>query len=197
MQTSLTAQPSAGERKNQGGAVDQELSTRWFAAYTYSHHEKRVVEHLTERRIETFLPLYSALRRWRNRCTMKLELPLFPNYVFARIDPRERVRVLEVPGVLSLVGFGKKPAPLPDLEVEALRSGLGLRKVEPYPYLVVGERVRIKAGAMMGLEGVLVRKKSNFRVVLALDVIMQCVAVEVDAEDLEPVLERPSGCIGI
>ncbi len=167
--------------------MDQELSARWFAAYTNSHHEKRVVEHFTERRVETFLPLYSALRRWKNRCTMNLELPLFPNYVFVRIDPRERVRVLEVPGVVSLVGFGQKPAPLPDFEIEALRSGLGLRKVEPYPYLVIGERVRIKAGAMMGMEGVLVLKKSNFRVVLALDVIMQCVAVEVDAEDLEAV----------
>jgi len=115
-----------------------------------------------------------------------LQLPLFPNYVFVRIDPRERVRVLEVPGVLSLVGFGRILAPLPDFEIEALRSALGELKIEPHPYLVIGERVRIKAGPMMGLEGVLVRKKNNFRVVLALDAILQCVAVEVDADDLEP-----------
>src|SRR5258708_17736187 len=117
---------------------------------------------------------------------MNLELPLFPNYVFVRIDPRERVRVLEVPGVVSLVGFGRTLAPLSDFEIEALRTCVGQRKIEPHPYLVVGERVRIKAGPMTGMEGVLVRKKSNFRVVLALDVIMQCVAVEVDADDLEP-----------
>jgi transcription antitermination factor NusG len=96
------------------------------------------------------------------------------------------VRVLEVPGVLSLVGFGRTLAPLSDCEIEALRSCIGQRKIEPHPYLVIGERVRIKAGPMTGMEGVLVRKKSNFRVVLALDVIMQCVAVEVDAADLEP-----------
>jgi transcription antitermination factor NusG len=106
--------------------------------------------------------------------------------VFVRIHPRERVRVLEVPGVLSLVGFGRNLAPLPDFEIEALRGGLGQRKIEPHPYLVVGERVRIKAGSLMGMEGVLVRKKNNFRVVLALDLIMQCVAVEVDADDVEP-----------
>lgn len=102
------------------------------------------------------------------------------------MNPRERVRILEVPGVLSLVGFGRTLAPLPDFEIEALRAGLGRRKIEPHPYLVIGERVRIKAGPMAGMEGVLIRKKNNFRVVLALDVIMQCVAVEVDAADLEP-----------
>jgi transcription termination/antitermination protein NusG len=161
-------------------------SRNWFAAYTNSHHEKRVAEHLAKRQIESFLPLYSAQRRWRNGCKVILDLPLFPGYVFARIDRRERVRVLEVPGVLSLVGFGREPAPLPDHEIEALRSGLGLRKIEPHPYLVIGKRVRIKAGALAGMEGVLVRKKNNFRVVLTLDMIMQSVAVEVDADDVEP-----------
>jgi transcription antitermination factor NusG len=107
--------------------------------------------------------------------------------VFVHIQPRERVRVLEVPGVLSLVSFGRNLAPLPDFEIETLRSGLGQQRIEPHPYLVVGERVRINAGPMAGMEGVLVRKKNNFRVVIALDVIMQCVAVEVNADDLEPV----------
>jgi transcription antitermination factor NusG len=110
-----------------------------------------------------------------------------------QIDPRERVRVLEVPGVLSLVGFGKNLAALPDFEIESLRSALGHRRIEPHPYLVVGERVRIKCGPLNGIEGVLVRKKNNFRVVLALDAIMQCVAVEVDAEDVEEVTRRSHG----
>lgn len=166
--------------------LSQEFSANWFAAYTSSHHEKRVASHFAEREIESFLPLYSTRRRWKNRCEMNLELPLFPNYVFVHIDPRERVRVLEVPGVQSLVGFGRTPAPLPHFEIEALRAGLGQRGIEPHPYLVIGERVRIKAGPMTGLEGVLIRKKNNFRVVLALDVIMRSVAVEVDADDLEP-----------
>jgi len=116
-----------------GVAAAPNVFANWFAAYTNSHHEKRVASHFAERQIESFLPLYTTLHRWKNRCEMNLELPLFPNYVFVRIDPRERVRVLEVPGVMSLVGFGRALAPLPDFEIEALRSGLGKRKIEPHP----------------------------------------------------------------
>jgi len=186
MQTNFASRQPAIEQKMHGLAPAQESSANWFAAYTNSHHEKRVASHFGERQIEAFLPLYLALHRWKNRCEVDLDLPLFPNYVFVHINPRERVRVLEVPGVLSLVGFGRTLSPLCDFEIEALRACVGQRKIEPHPYLVIGERVRIKAGPMTGMEGVLVRKKSNFRVVLALDVIMQCVAVEVDADDLEP-----------
>jgi len=164
----------------------RDFSANWFAAYTNSHHEKRVASQFAERQIESFLPLYPARHRWKNRCEMNLELPLFPNYVFVRINVQDRVRVLAVPGVVSLVGFKRIPAPLPDFEIETIRSSLGQRRIEPHPYLVVGERVRIRTGPMTGMEGVLVRKKHNFRVVLVLDVIMQCVAVEVDADDLEP-----------
>src|SRR5271157_177778 len=191
MPTDVAARRPAGEQKIQSLDVVRDLSANWFAAYTNSHHEKRVALRFGERQIEFFLPLYSTRHRWRNRCDMNLELPLFPNYVFVRIESRERVRVLEVPGVVSLVGFGRILAPLPDFEIEALRSGLGQRKIEPHPYLVIGERVRIKAGPMMGMEGVLVRKKNHFRVVLALDAILQCVAVEVDADDLEPAARCP------
>src|ERR1700675_280640 len=191
MQTSFASRQPAleqeVEQKMPGLAAAREPSANWFAAYTNSHHEKRVASHFGERQIESFLPLYLALHRWKNRCEVDLDLPLFPNYVFVHIDPRHRIRVLEVRGVLSLVGFGRTLAPLSDFEIEALRSCIGQRNIELHPYLVVGERVRIKAGPMTGMEGVLVRKKSNFRVVLALDVIMQCVAVEVDADDLEPV----------
>jgi transcription antitermination factor NusG len=186
MPSSFASRQPAVEQKMQGLATVQESSANWFAAYTNSHHEKRVASHFGERQIESFLPLYATLHRWKNRCEVDLDLPLFPNYVFVHIDPRDRVRVLEVPGVLSMVGFGRTLAPLSDFEIEAIRSCVGQRKIEPHPYLVIGERVRIKAGPLTGMEGVLVRKKSNFRVVLALDVIMQCVAVEVDADDLEP-----------
>src|SRR5271163_2604288 len=185
MLTDWAKRPSTTEQKMYPRVAPREWVPNWFAAYTNSHHEKRVAWQFGERQIKSFLPLYAARRRWRNRCEMNLELPLFPNYVFVRIHPRERVLVLEVPGVLSLVGFGRNLAPLPDFEIEALRCGLGQRKIEPHPYLVIGERVRIKAGSLMGMEGVLVRKKNNLRVVLALEVIMQSVAIEVDADDVE------------
>jgi transcription antitermination factor NusG len=178
-------------------AAMRESSLRWVAAYTSSHHEKRVASCLNERQIESFLPLYSTTHRWKNRCAMKLELPLFPNYVFIRMTHQDRTRVLEVPGVWSLVSFGRSLASLPDFEIAALRSGVGQRKIEPHAYLVVGERVRIKAGAMLGLEGVLVREKSRSRVVIAIEAIRQSVAVEVDAVDLEPAAATPAekpGC---
>jgi transcription antitermination factor NusG len=162
----------------------------WFAVFTSSHHEKRVSQHFMQQRIENFLPLYSEIHHWTNRRKVAVQLPLFPSYVFVRIDRRQRGRVLQVPGVLSIVGCGYEPTPLPDFEVEALRSGLHLRNFEPHPYLVVGERVRIKAGPLEGMEGILLRKKSNLRVVLTVGLIRQSVAVEVDAGDVEPISTR-------
>jgi transcription antitermination factor NusG len=161
---------------------------QWFAAYTTTRHEKAVAQHFAMRNIEAFLPLYKAQRLWKNGCKMNLELPLFPSYVFVRVPVRERVRVLEVPGVLSLVTAAGKPVPLPDADVEALRSSLPFVKCEPHPYLKVGERARIKSGTLEGMEGILLRKKGMLRVVLSLDLIMKSVAVEVDADNVEPVV---------
>ena len=163
---------------------------QWYAVYTASRHEKAVATHLNQRSVEHFLPLYRSIRQWQHRAKLTLELPLFPNYIFVHMDRRDRMRVLEVPGVLSIVGSGNKPAPLPKFEIESLRTDLHFRQIEPHPYLVIGQRVRIRTGAMAGMTGVLVRKKSNLRVVLSLDQIMQSVAVEVDGEDLEMVADN-------
>jgi len=160
---------------------------QWFAVYTTPRHEKHVSELLADRQIEAFLPLYRATKQWKKSRPVVLELPLFPTYVFVRIDRHARGCVLSTPGVMSIVGSSRESWVLPDLEIEALRSGIQERKIEPHPYLVVGERVRIKAGVMAGVEGVLVRKKNELRVVLSLDSIMRSVAVEVDGNDVEPV----------
>ena len=167
--------------------ADANTSLRWFALYTTPRREKHVSEILAQRQIETFLPLYRTTRQWKKSRPVVLELPLFPTYVFVRIAREARGAVLGVPGVLSIVGSSKESWPLPDFEIDALRSGLLERKIEPHSYLVVGERVRIKGGVMTGVEGILVRKKNDFRVVLSLDAIMRSVAVEVDADDIEPV----------
>jgi transcription antitermination factor NusG len=163
------------------------IRPQWFALYTTPCHEKRVADHLSYREIEVFLPLYRTVHRWRNRCLRQLECPLFPSYLFVRLPWLQRWRALAVPGVLSMVGSERKPSPLPEFEIESLRTGLHLRSFEPYPYLVVGEKARIKSGALAGMEGVLLRKKSSCRVVITLDLIRQSVAVEVDAADVEPV----------
>lgn len=164
-----------------------EYAPAWFAVFTVSCHEKRVAQHFIPRAIEFFLPLCHVSRRRANRCTVKLDLPLFPSYIFARIDRRERVRVLEVPGVLGIVGQRRELAAIADSYIESLREGLRLHKIEPHPYLVAGERVRITNGPMSGLEGVLVRKKNDYRVVLTLELIMRSVSVEIDIADLGPV----------
>ena len=160
---------------------------KWFAAYTTPRHEKVVARHLQSRHIESFLPLYSSVRRWKNGCRVAVEQPLFPSYLFVHIPRREAVKVLQIPGVVSLVSAGREPAALPSSEIESLRSSLPLRHFEPHPYLVVGEKVRITAGSLEGMVGVLVRRKNDCRVVLTLELIMQSVAVEIGIGEVEPV----------
>jgi transcription antitermination factor NusG len=160
-------------------------TTSWFAVYTASNHEKRVAQHLSGKQIETFLPLYSVTKRWKNRTTAKVELPLFPGYVFARICPTERGRVLEVPMVYSIVGSRREPAALPDAEIDRLRAVLQDRQAYPFPYLKAGNRVRIRSGAFAGLEGIVVRTYGSLSVVLSVDMIQKSVAVHVEADELE------------
>ena len=162
-------------------------SLSWFAAYTTSRHEKRIAQHLETRQIEHFLPLYSVSRKWKDGSKVILDLPLFPNYVFVRTSRCKRVKVLEIPGVLCLAGARSEPAPVPDIYVHDLKEALRLKKIEPHPYLVVGEKVRITNGAMAGAEGILVRKKNDLRVVITLEMMFQSISLEVDASDLEAV----------
>ena len=166
-------------------------SLQWFAAYTTPRHEKHISDVLQERKIETFLPLYRTLRQWKKRAPVMLELPLFPCYLFVRISRAARGTVLGLPGILSIVGSPREPWPLPQPEIEALRLSAEQGKAEPHPYVKVGERVRVKTGSMAGVEGIVVRKKNEFRFVLTLEAIMRSVAVEVSANDLESV-EQPA-----
>jgi transcription antitermination factor NusG len=163
---------------------------RWFAVYTSSRHEKRVAKQLSDRDIENFLPLIEKQHRWAKRSLIRLALPLFPNYLFVHIALQQRVAVLNMPGVLGIVGHGHIPSPLPEVEIERLRAGVELGRVEPHPYPATGERVRITAGPMAGMEGILLRQKNELRLVVTLDLIQRSVAVEIDAEDVEPVLSR-------
>lgn len=165
------------------------LEPHWYAAYTCANHEKQVAAQLSESGVEHFLPLYHTVRRWKDR-RMHLDLPLFPGYVFVRLPLRERLRVLRVPSVVHLVGFAGLPTALPEEEIETLRTGLvGAACAQPHPFLTVGRRVRILNGPLAGMEGILQRRKGNYRVVLSLDLIQRSIAVEADAADLIPVPE--------
>ncbi len=169
------------------------LWPRWYAAYTAPRHEKYVTQQMDRRRIHCFLPLYRSVRRWKDR-RMQLELPLFPGYVFVHMALRDRLQVLQLPGVVQLVSFSGKPAALPDAEIEALRNGLaGNFCAEPHPYLTVGRRVRVRTGSVAGLEGILLRRKQKFRVVLSIQLIQRSVAIEVDEADIEPAPHMRTG----
>jgi transcription antitermination factor NusG len=154
--------------------------------YANSRHENVVSQRMNTYAIESFLPTYRAIHRWRNGCTKNLKLPLFPNYLFVRITRKERGRVLQTPGVIGLVGMGAEPLPIPDQEIEALRQSSLAGKCEPHLGLAMGDKVRIRRGVMQGLVGTLVRIKDNFRVVMCLDAINQSFAAEIDVADVEP-----------
>ena len=174
-----------------------DLGPKWFAAYTCAHHEKRVASQLAERAIPCYLPLYESVRRWKDR-KKRLELPLFPGYLFVQMRPRDRLRIAGVSGMVRLVGFGGQPTAVPEGEIVAIRACLEQEcRIEPHPFLRAGQRVRIARGVLEGTEGLFVRKKGTFRLVLSVGLIMRSVAVEVDASDVEPIpsLQHGQRCL--
>lgn len=167
------------------GTSTQTAHGNWYVLYTCVHHEKKVAEQISRRNFSCFLPLYRTVRRWKDR-RKELELALFPGYVFVRMSLQHKLKVLELPGVVNLVSFNGQPAVLPANEIEALRDRLSKSlKVEPHPYLRRGRRVRVRTGALEGLEGIVVRRKDRCRVVFSIDLIQRSLAVEVDEADLE------------
>ena len=161
------------------------VEQHWYAVYTCANREKRVADQFLERRIEHFLPTFETVRRWKDR-KVRIRQPLFSGYLFVRLALKERLRVLQVPSVVRLVGFNGYPVALPDQEIETLRTSL-LPKLgaAPHPYLTEGKKVRIVNGPLTGTEGILIRRKNAFRFVVSIDLIMRAASVEVDAADVE------------
>jgi transcription termination/antitermination protein NusG len=158
----------------------------WYALYTRSRCEKQIAALLKLRDVECFLPLYSSVRRWKDR-RVELQLPLFPSYVFVNLPSRRRLDALNVPGAVRFVAVGGRPAVLPESDLLRLRSGLDMGLgAQPHPYLKVGRRVRVRSGPLAGIEGILLHKKNQFRLIVSIDLIMRAVAVEIDAADVEP-----------
>ena len=172
-------------RAGAGELPAEYIVPQWYAAYTSANHEKRVAELLKAWEVEYFLPVYASVRKWKDR-RVQLELPLFPGYLFVHMALRDRLKVLQVPGVAHLVGFGGTPTPLPNEEIDTLRAGQasGVR-AEPHPFLTVGRRVRIKTGPLAGMQGILVQRKGKCRVVISIELIQRSVAVDADAADVE------------
>jgi transcription antitermination factor NusG len=168
----------------------QELAmaqVHWYATYTCANHEKQVAVQLQLRALEFFLPLYRSVRRWKDR-RVTLDLPLFPGYLFVRLALRDRMRVLQIPSVVHLVSVSGQPVAIADGEMDRLRRGLSQSLcAEPHPFLTAGRRVSIIRGPLAGCEGILRRRKNNFRFVISIDLIRSACAVDVDAADLQPI----------
>jgi transcription antitermination factor NusG len=158
----------------------------WFALMVKPQHEKAVVAQLELKLLEAYLPLHRARRRWSDRM-MELELPLFPRYVFSRFSFDDRLKVLRILSVTSIVSFGGKPCPLDSRQIAAIQSMIASGKpVLAWPYLKIGQRVRISNGPLEGLEGILAREKSQYRLVVNVDILNRAVAVEVERESITP-----------
>jgi len=157
--------------------------SNWYAVHVRCNQEWNVQKGLSCRGISHFLPCYESVRQWKDR-RVKLDLPLFPGYLFVRIALGDRLRVVTVPHVVSLVGSGNNPTAISQEQIDWIQRGIEHGNALPHEWLVVGQRVMVMQGAMAGLEGILVCKRNSSRVVIALESIAQAFAVEVDAQQL-------------
>lgn len=166
----------------------QDDQLRWYAVATRSRHEKVVAEQLWQKQIECFLPLREVLSKWKDR-RKRVQFPLFPGYLFTRVPMRERrLDILKVPSVVRVVGFQGQAEPIPDEQIQAVKTLVFSQlPYDPYPYLHEGDLVEITRGPLRGLVGRLIEKKNKYKFVLAVDLIQQAVACEVDASDVNKV----------
>jgi len=177
---------------------DQIGAERWFALRVKSGHEKSVAACARNRGFEEFLPLRRSRRVWSDR-TKLLDVPLFPGYVFSRLNPVNRLPLLTIPGAMQFVGIGKVPLPIDDAEIiaieAAVRSGL---YTTPYPFLQVGERVLLESGPLAGVEGILVKLQNRDRLVVSVTLLQRSVAVSVERDWIRPLgidRRRPVPCV--
>jgi transcription antitermination factor NusG len=168
---------------------------KWFAVRVRPQAEQVVATVARAKGFEEFLPLYKARRRWSDRFKW-VDLPLFPGYVFCRLDGESRLPILTIPGVLHFVGIGKAPVPIDDAEIAAIQTALksGLW-AEPWPFLDVGQRVRIEEGPLSGVEGILVEVRKKHRVVVSVSLLKRAVAVEVERHWARPLDQRPRNLV--
>lgn len=160
---------------------------RWFALRVRSNHEKPVSSLLQAKGVEEFLPAYRSRRLWSDRIR-DLDLPLFPGYIFCRIPIKERPSVLATTGVVGMVGIQKHPLPIPDAEIAAVRTMVESKTiVEPWPFVRIGQRVRVRRGPLAGLEGILLSAKNSHRLVVSVTLLGRSVAAGIDAAYVTPV----------
>jgi transcription antitermination factor NusG len=153
----------------------------WYALQVQTRHEARVAAHLSGKGYELFLPFYKCRRRWSDR-VKEVETPLFPGYLFCRFNALNRLPILTTPGVIQVVGCNRSPIPVEESEIHAIQrfiaSGI---PSQPWPFLQVGDRVRIESGPLHGLEGILIEFKGNHRLVVSVSLLQRSVAALLDS----------------
>jgi transcription antitermination factor NusG len=165
-----------------------ETPSSWYAVHTQARHEKVVAQRLAEQGLTTFLPLVTSIHSWSDR-KKKVELPLFSCYVFARIQPNNeyRNRVCRTAGVFGIVGTRGEGTPIPNHEIESVRGFLNENLPwSVYPFLKIGQRVRICGGSMDGVEGRLVARNGERTLIISVNVIQRSLAVRIEGYNVEP-----------
>jgi transcription antitermination factor NusG len=169
--------------------VGAEPAEHWYALQTRLQREKVVEQRLMERGVQTFLPMVTEVRRWSDR-RKKIQIPLFSSYLFVKLAPSkvERVRVLSVDGVFNFVGPHREGTPIPDSQIEAVRALVdGQLPWSSHPFLNIGQRVRIRSGALQGVEGILVSRSGENSLVISVEAIQRSMAVRIEGYDVEAV----------
>ena len=163
------------------------IESAWYGVRVRSNFEHVTAASLGAMGFDQFLPLTRARRRWSDRVKY-VDQPLFPGYVFCRFGASSRIQVLGAPGVVNVVAFGSRPAPIPDEEINTIRTMVNSsRPVCPYPLLRPGQKVRLRRGPLSGAEGVVVEDKKQFRLVASIPLLQRSVAVEIDREWISPI----------
>jgi transcription antitermination factor NusG len=183
----MTERAASTRQTERDASAERMPGPHWFAIWTRSRHEQVVREQLERKKIDAFLPTVTRWSRWKDR-KKKIDWPLFPGYCFARFDPGDTLPVLKCNGVVSIVSFEGKPAPIPDYEVESIRVLVSSElQYDPCPLVREGMMVEVVHGPLRGIIGRLVKKDAaKARLVLSVDLIGQAVSVEVDAADVKP-----------
>jgi transcriptional antiterminator NusG len=159
---------------------------RWYALYVRSRHEKTVENSLRVKGYSVFSPSYRTKRKRVDRIT-EIEVALFPGYVFCQFDTDKRLPILMTPGVVGVVGRGNRPQPVDDTEIASIRTiALAGRPVQPWPFLRVGQRIRLQAGPLAGAEGIFLRVKDEFHLVVSIALLQRAVSVVIEKEAVAP-----------
>jgi transcription antitermination factor NusG len=172
--------------------VETAAADRWYALFVRSRHEKTVENSLKSKRYNVFSPSYRTKRKRVDRIA-EIEVALFPGYVFCQFDPSKRLPILMTPGVVGVVGRGNRPDPVEDTEIDSIRTvALAGRSVQPWPFLRLGQRIRMQSGPLTGIEGIFLRIQDENHLIVSVTLLQRAVSVVIEKDSVSPVFSGES-----